>query len=99
MQEFMRLLWLIAFDIGVVVLLLLCDVMLPGLLAPRRVSAPVQLVDLLPTVLAGLAIPRPARVRGADLGPLLAGLPPPASACAPAGRPKARIRSPEVACS
>lgn len=52
----------------------------PGLLAPRRVSAPVQLVDLLPTVLAGLAIPRPARVRGADLGPLLAGLPPPAPA-------------------
>lgn len=52
----------------------------PGLLVPRRVSAPVQLVDLLPTVLAGLAIPRPARVRGADLGPLLAGLPPPAPA-------------------
>ncbi len=36
------------------------------------VRAPVQLVDLLPTVLAGLGIPRPARVRGADLGPLLA---------------------------
>ncbi|MFT3764237.1 MAG: sulfatase-like hydrolase/transferase [Minicystis sp.] len=51
----------------------------PGLLQPRRVSAPVQLVDLLPTVLAGLSIPRPARVRGADLGPLLAGLPPPPS--------------------
>jgi arylsulfatase A-like enzyme len=48
----------------------------PGLLAPRRVSAPVQLVDLLPTVLAGLAIPRPARVRGTDLGPLLVGLSP-----------------------
>ncbi|APR77350.1 Choline-sulfatase [Minicystis rosea] len=52
----------------------------PGLLAPRRVSAPVQLVDLLPTVLAGLSIPRPARVRGTDLGPYLAGLPPPPSA-------------------
>ena len=50
----------------------------PGLLAPRRVSQPVQLVDLLPTVLAGLDIPRPARVRGTDLGPLLAGKPPPA---------------------
>ncbi|XYI03119.1 sulfatase-like hydrolase/transferase [Sorangium sp. So ce1128] len=44
----------------------------PGLLSPRAVRAPVQLVDLLPTVLAGLGIPRPARVRGADLGPLLA---------------------------
>ncbi|WP_437603413.1 sulfatase-like hydrolase/transferase [Sorangium sp. So ce590] len=44
----------------------------PGLLSPRVVQAPVQLVDLLPTVLAGLGIPRPARVRGADLGPLLA---------------------------
>ncbi|WP_437916815.1 sulfatase-like hydrolase/transferase [Sorangium sp. So ce302] len=44
----------------------------PGLLSPRVVRAPVQLVDLLPTVLAGLGIPRPARVRGADLGPLLA---------------------------
>jgi arylsulfatase A-like enzyme len=52
----------------------------PGLLQPRKVSAPVQLVDLLPTVLAGLNIPRPARVRGADLGPLLAGLPPPVPA-------------------
>ncbi|MRG90604.1 sulfatase-like hydrolase/transferase [Polyangium spumosum] len=45
----------------------------PGLLAPRRVPSPVQLVDLLPTVLSGLDIPRPARVRGADLGRALAG--------------------------
>jgi arylsulfatase A-like enzyme len=52
----------------------------PGLLPPHRVAAPVQLVDLLPTVLAGLSVPRPARVRGADLGPWLAGLPPPAPA-------------------
>ncbi len=36
MQEFMRLLWLIAFEIGVVALLLLCDAMLPGLLARTR---------------------------------------------------------------
>lgn len=43
----------------------------PGLLPPHRVSAPVQIIDLLPTVLAGLEIPRPARVRGADLGPEL----------------------------
>ncbi len=50
----------------------------PGLFAPRRVPQPVQLVDLLPTVLAGLDIPRPARVRGTDLGPLLAGKAPPA---------------------
>jgi arylsulfatase A-like enzyme len=49
----------------------------PGLFAPRRVPQPVQLVDLLPTVLAGLDIPRPARVRGTDLGPLLAGKAPP----------------------
>jgi arylsulfatase A-like enzyme len=46
-----------------------------GLLAPRRVAQPVQLVDLLPTVLAGLDVPRPARVRGADLGPYLLGAP------------------------
>jgi hypothetical protein len=45
----------------------------PGLLAPRRVARPVQLVDLLPTILAGLEIPRPARVRGADLGPFMIG--------------------------
>jgi arylsulfatase A-like enzyme len=49
----------------------------PGLLPPHRVSAPVQLIDLLPTALEGLSIPRPARVRGADLGPMLAGRPPP----------------------
>src|SRR5262249_24122874 len=49
----------------------------PGLFAPHRVRAPVQLIDLLPTVLAGLEIPRPARVRGADLGPLLAAEEPP----------------------
>ncbi len=52
----------------------------PGLLPPHRVSAPVQLIDLLPTVLEGLRIPRPARVRGADLGGLLAGLPAPVPA-------------------
>lgn len=45
----------------------------PGAIAPRRVKAPVQLVDLLPTVLSALRVPRPARLRGADLGPVLAG--------------------------
>jgi arylsulfatase A-like enzyme len=53
----------------------------PGLFPAHRVAAPVQLVDLLPTVLEGLSIPRPARVRGADLGAWLADKPaaPPAS--------------------
>lgn len=45
----------------------------PGIIEPGRVAAPVQLIDLLPTVLSGLDIPRPARVRGSDLGPYLAG--------------------------
>jgi hypothetical protein len=44
----------------------------PGAIVPRSLTEPVQLVDLLPTVLAALDIPRPARVRGRDLGPLLA---------------------------
>ena len=48
----------------------------PGLFRPHRVAAPVELVDLLPTVLAGLEIPRPARIRGADLGAFLAGTAP-----------------------
>jgi arylsulfatase A-like enzyme len=41
-------------------------------LAPGKVDAPVQTIDLLPTVLSALGIPRPPRVRGTDLGPLLA---------------------------
>ncbi len=45
----------------------------PGLLTPRRVSSPVTIVDLFPTVLSGLDIPRPARVRGADIGPFALG--------------------------
>jgi HEAT repeat protein len=44
----------------------------PGI-ARRRVAAPVQTIDLLPTTLSALGIPRPARLRGRDLGPLLAG--------------------------
>lgn len=45
----------------------------PGLLEPRRVSEVVQTIDLLPTILAALEIPRPPRIRGRDLGPLLLG--------------------------
>ena len=37
------------------------------------VGQPVQTIDILPTVLAALKIPRPARVRGRDLGPIVRG--------------------------
>ena len=47
-------------------------VLAPGLVA-HRVEQPVQLVDLLPTVLRALDIPRSPRIRGNDLGPWLAG--------------------------
>jgi arylsulfatase A-like enzyme len=40
--------------------------------APGRVEDPVQTIDLLPTTLSALGIPRPARLRGRDLGPILA---------------------------
>ncbi len=43
----------------------------PGVV-PRRVPTVVQTIDLLPTVLSALGIPRPARVRGRDLGRVLA---------------------------
>ena len=45
----------------------------PGAIAARVVKEPVELVDLLPTVLGALDIPRPPRLRGRDLGPLLSG--------------------------
>ncbi len=44
----------------------------PGVKA-QRVSEVVQTIDLLPTVLSALSVPRPPRIRGRDLGPLLAG--------------------------
>lgn len=44
----------------------------PGVKA-QRVSEVVQTIDLLPTVLSALAVPRPPRIRGRDLGGLLAG--------------------------
>ncbi len=49
-------------------------VVAPGVL-PRTVDAPVQTIDLLPTVLSAMGVPRPPRLRGTDLGPLLAGKP------------------------
>lgn len=45
----------------------------PGRLAPGRIREVVQTIDLMPTVLGGLEIPRPPRLRGRDLGPLLVG--------------------------
>jgi arylsulfatase A-like enzyme len=45
----------------------------PGVLKRARTASVVQTIDLLPTVLSALGIPRPARLRGRDLGPLLAG--------------------------
>ncbi|HEY4103749.1 MAG TPA: sulfatase/phosphatase domain-containing protein, partial [Polyangiaceae bacterium] len=44
-----------------------------GTLAARRIAEPVQTIDLLPTLLSALDIPKPPRMRGRDLGPLLAG--------------------------
>lgn len=45
----------------------------PGVLAPRRVTAPVSLVDLMPTVLRGVGMPRSPRVRGRDRSALMVG--------------------------
>ncbi|MBX3192096.1 MAG: sulfatase-like hydrolase/transferase [Labilithrix sp.] len=45
-------------------------------ITPRVVGAPVQTVDLLPTTLAALDVPRPARVRGRDLGAVIGGADP-----------------------
>lgn len=45
----------------------------PGLSAGRRVPFPVQTIDVLPTLLGGLGIPVPPRVRGRDLSGFLAG--------------------------
>ncbi len=46
----------------------------PGL-APRRIEAPVQTIDVLPTVLAALDVPRPPRIRGHNVGAMLSGKP------------------------
>jgi len=55
----------------------------PGV-PPHVVDGPVELVDLVPTVLTLLDIPVPVRMRGSDLGPWLAGEPAPASRLPPA---------------
>jgi len=60
----------------------------PGVRAGLRVSSVVQTIDLLPTDLSALGVPRPARLRGRDLGPLMAAAPAandPGSAGAPGG--------------
>lgn len=44
----------------------------PGSVARTRVTEVVQTIDLLPTVLGALRVPRPPRLRGRDLGGLLA---------------------------
>lgn len=44
----------------------------PGVRRGERVATVVQTIDLLPTALSALGIPRPARLRGRDLGSLLA---------------------------
>ncbi|HEX6275876.1 MAG TPA: sulfatase-like hydrolase/transferase, partial [Polyangiaceae bacterium] len=46
----------------------------PGAVRPKRSREAVELVDVLPTVLGALDIPKPPRLRGQDLGPLLAGV-------------------------
>jgi len=47
----------------------------PGVRPGQGVATVVQTIDLLPTALSALGIPRPARLRGRDLGALLAGDP------------------------
>jgi arylsulfatase A-like enzyme len=64
----------------------------PGVPAGRRVQAPVQTIDILPTILGALDIPRPPRVGGYDLGHWLRPTPsdaPGASATSPVGPPAA----------
>lgn len=43
-------------------------------IAPARVKAPVQTIDVLPTVLRVLGIPKPSRASGRDLGEALTGV-------------------------
>ena len=42
-----------------------------GVRAAASVEVPAQTIDLLPTILSALGVPRPPRVRGRDLGPLM----------------------------
>ena len=50
-------------------------VSVPGAPSSHVVEEPVQTIDLLPTVLSSLSIPRPPRVRGRDLSAALAAQP------------------------
>ncbi|MGD0679605.1 MAG: sulfatase-like hydrolase/transferase [Polyangiaceae bacterium] len=45
----------------------------PGVRSKARQDTVIGTIDLLPTVLSALGIPRPAPLRGRDLGPLLSG--------------------------
>lgn len=45
----------------------------PGAATPRVTDVPVELVDLAPTLLSALGVPRDARMRGDDLGAVLRG--------------------------
>jgi arylsulfatase A-like enzyme len=45
----------------------------PGVAPPRATDVPVELVDLAPTLLSALGVPRDARMRGDDLGAVLRG--------------------------
>jgi arylsulfatase A-like enzyme len=45
----------------------------PGQTTPRMISGPVELVDVAPTILSALGIPRDARMLGDDLTSVLAG--------------------------
>jgi hypothetical protein len=45
----------------------------PGVGRGARTETVAQTIDVLPTVLSAYGIPRPARLRGRDLGPVLAG--------------------------
>ncbi|MBP9112269.1 MAG: sulfatase, partial [Polyangiaceae bacterium] len=44
-----------------------------GVSPGKRIQAPVQTVDLYPTLLSAVGVPRTARIVGRDLGPLLTG--------------------------
>jgi len=56
----------------------------PELLMPRRVKGTVEIVDLVPTVLAALALPAPPRLRGHDLRARLMGIEAPNDTVSPA---------------
>ena len=42
-------------------------------ISAKRVSSVVQTIDIAPTIASALGMPRPARFRGRDLGPMIAG--------------------------